>query len=323
MQAIERAWKFVWGNKTLWVFGIFAAFLGQFGIVEFLGKLGLVTGDAGRYFEIIAVMIQQLGDIIASMAFSFESQILSYFLLTIMFVLFTTFVFIATVSQGVLIHASAQSVKNKKTDMVKSWHACTGNFWGLFFVNFFKKVFIVILSIVVSLSAYVAMSLPSMSNNIFFLGVFLLVSLMGMTISFLAVYTSAYIVVEKYSAIKALGAAWKLLYNHWLVSFEIGIIILIFNLFLGLITALGFTLFILPAILIWFAVILIGGSKLILVSGFIAGLIVFTMYLITVGAVFTVFTTHIWTYVFMKMHKIGIKSHIIHYLSFNKNASKI
>lgn len=319
IQATKKSWEFVQVNRVLVVFGIFAAFLGQFGIVDFLSRLGLITGDTGKYFSTIASIGMQMGDFATSIAFSLESKMLAYFLLMLFLGLFSVFVFIAIVSQGAIIYSAKQSVKKRPIDITKAWHTGSANFGSLFFVHFFKKISLTLISIVVGLSAYAAFTIPSLINNLFFLGVFLIFSLVGLVLSFVIAYTSIYIVVEKYTINEAFSAAWNLLQNHWIVSFEVGILLLVFNLFFGVFAGLGFILFVLPAILIWFAVILISGSGALLIAGFISSGIVFTMYLMLAGAMFTIFTTYIWTYVFMKMNKEGIKSRIVHYLSYKPN----
>lgn len=319
IQATRSAWNFTWKNKALVAFGIFAAFLGQFGIIDFLGKLGLITGDAGRYFNVIASIGAQMREFAVRVSFSLESKMLAYFLLMIFLGLISVLVFIAIVSQGAIIYSVKQSIKNKPRDILKAWHVGAANFWRLFFVYFFKKIALMLVSIIVGVSAYAAFAIPSLVNNLFFLGVFLLFSFAGLVLSFVTVYTSIYVIVEKYAIGEAFGAAWNLLRNHLVVSFEIGILLLVFNLFLGVFAALGFLLFVLPAILIWFVVILASGSEIVLAAGFVAGIAVVTMYLIFIGAMFTIFTTYIWTYVFMKMNKESIKSRIVHYLSYKPN----
>lgn len=319
MQATKSAWDFVWKNKVLVVFGIFAAFLGQFGIVDFLSKLGLITGDTGRYFNSIASVGLQMGEFATRIAFSLESKMLAYFLIMIFVGLMSVFIFIAAVSQGAIIYSIKQSIKRKPIDITKAWHVGSANFWRLFFIHFFKKIALTLVSIIIGLSAYAALTLPSLVNNLFFLIMFLIFSFAGLVLSFVTIYTSIYVIVEKYSIDEAFSAAWVLFKNHWIVSFEVGILLLVFNLFLGVFAALGFVLLVLPAILIWFVVILIGGNEIVLTAGFIAGLMVFTMYLMLVGALFTIFTTYIWTYVFMKMNKEGMKSRVVHYLSYKPN----
>ena len=319
MQATKNAWEFIKKEKVLMVFGIFAAFLGQFGIVDFLGRLGLITGNTEHYFRNITLIGVQLGEFMIHMTSSLESKMLADFLLMLFLGLFSVFIFIAVVCQGAIIYSAKQSIQKKSINISKAWYAGTENFWRLFFINFFKKISLTLIFMVVSLSAYAAFFIPSLENNLFFLGIFLLASFAGLALSFVAVYASIYVIAGKYTISEAFDAACVLFRDHLVVSFEIGILILVFNLFFGVFAVLGFMLFVLPAILIWFAVILIVGSKIALAAGFIASFMVFTMYLILLGAIFTVFTTYIWTYVFMKMNKVGIKSRIVHYLSYKPN----
>ena len=319
MQATRNAWEFTVKNKVLAVFGIFAAFLGQFGMVDFLGKLGLITGNTGTYFSTVASIGIQMGEFAIRASSSLETKMLSYFLLMIFLGLFSVFIFIATVSQGAIIYSIKQSIQKKPINITKAWHVGAANFYRLFFVNFFKKIALTLISIIIALSAYAAFIIPSLINNLFFLGIFLAASFAGLVLAFVAVYTSIYVIVEKFSLGEAFSAAWKLFQNHLIVSFEVGILLLVFNLFVGVFAALGFVLLVLPAILLWFVFVLIIGSEIFLTAGFFAGLIVFAMYLMIVGAMFTIFTTYIWTYIFMKMNKEGIKSRIAHYLSYKPN----
>ncbi len=319
MQSVKSAWQFMWKNKIVWGFGIFAAFLGQFGVVEFLGKMGFVASDVGGYFNSLVAIGKEACFLGFGLAIPFEGKMLVLFLLVLLAGLALLFIFIAVVSQGAIIYLSAQSIKGKdKPDIAKSWHISSANFWRLFFINAFKKLLVVILSIFVALSAYAALIIPTVANGLLFLLVFLIAAAVGMVLSFLVIYSASYVVVERYSVYEAIKSAWRLFTGHWLVSIEVGLIVLIFNLFLGLISALGFILVILPAILLWLAVALVGGGQLLLTAALIAGVIFFTMYLIAIGAGFTVFTIHIWTFIFMKMHKEGVKSRILHYLSHKK-----
>lgn len=319
MQATRNAWDFIWKNKVLVVFGVFAAFLGQFGIVDFLSRVGIITGETDQYFNSVANAGMQMGNFATRIAVSLESKMLTYFLLMIFFGLISVFVFIATVSQGAIIYSIRQSIKKKPIDITKAWHIGSANFWRLFFVHFFKQIALTLICMIISLSAYAAFSLPSLVNNLFFLGMFLFFSFAGMVLALVAIYTTIYIIVEKFSINEAFTAAWELFKNHWIVSFEVGILLLVFNLFVGIFAMLGFVLLILPAILIWFIFILVGGNGLVLTAGLIASIMIFTMYLMLVGAMFTIFTTYIWTYVFMKMDKTGVKSRIVHYLSYKPN----
>jgi hypothetical protein len=325
IQSIKRAWAFVKQNKIIWIFGLFAAFLGQFGIVEFLGKIGMASGNTGMYFE----KFSRAGDVLTffagSFSFSLQDKALVFSLLVLIAAFVAFFIMIAVVSQGTVIGTAAQSIKSRsgKINISKAWNTGVENFWRLFILNFFKKVLISFLAVVVGLSAYTAIIMPSLVNNIIFVVMFLAASAIGLILSFLVIYACAYVVVEKFKIWEATLTAWKLFKDHWLVSIEIGLIILALNMFLGLITALGFVLAILPAILFWFLILAVGGGNLMIASGFIASLVIFAIYLLWIGAVFTVFTTYMWTFAFMKMHKVGIKSRIYHYLSYSKKGGSL
>ena len=313
IHATKKAWHFTWEHKTLWFFGAFAAFLGQFGIMEFLGKVGIQKGNSGYYLGTFGSVLSQVGNFVANAGNSYDSKIILFFLLPLILCIFSIFIFVSVVSQGLLLYAESQEIKNKKINIVKSWHVGTANFWRLFFLNFFKKIIIAIMAITVSLSAYGVLLSPSIPNSIFLTLVFILFGLFGLILSFLFFYSAGYLVIEKESLSLSIQKAWQMFVGHPVVSFEIGLLILIFNMFFGVIVALGFILLVLPAVLIWFAVVLAGGTQIAISATFVASVIMFTMYILVAGASFTVFTTYIWTYTFVEMHGKGIKSVLVNF----------
>src|SRR3989338_5599320 len=40
-QALRESWELAWKHKLLWIFGFFASFLGQMGLIELFAKIGL------------------------------------------------------------------------------------------------------------------------------------------------------------------------------------------------------------------------------------------------------------------------------------------
>ena len=315
VEATERAWHFVWRHKVLWLFGIFAAFLGQFGMVDFLSKVGIIRGGADRYFGAFFGGFGRLGKFAATVGSTFSSQLLLVFLAILLLVLLTLLIFTAVSAQGSLIHSVFQAEKKNKVDVGRAWAAGTANFWRLFILNFLRKASFVFISVSVGLFAVNALARPSVTSSIIFILSFSALAVLGLMVSFLFFYAAAYVIIGKFSVLTALGRAYKLFSGHWLVSFEIGLVVLVLNLFLGLITALVFALLLLPAILIWFAIVVVGGGNYFaLASVFMAALIFFTMYLMLVGAGFTVFTSYIWTYAFLKMEKHGLKSKVLDWL---------
>lgn len=225
--------------------------------------------------------------------------------------------FVAVVSQGALIHASAQWAKKKSLPCIeKSWRSGVDNFWPLLLVNLFKKAVLCLLTCFVGWAAVNALiGEVSGLDTALFLVLFIFATLVGMVMSFLVVYVAGYVVLEKYPLSWAVGSAWRLFLKHWVVSIEVGVIVLVLNVVVGLLALLGFFVFFLPTLITWFIAILASNSALWTI-GLIVGALLFVLFIIFLGSVFTVFTISIWTHLFMKMHKVGVVSRIL--LAFKK-----
>lgn len=293
---------------------MFAAFLGQMGLLELLGNVSwhasrpAATLGLGNWAWLKLLCTGEL-----RLSLPLAGWVWLVWLL-IMFLCFGIFlIFVAVSSQGALIHASAQwAKKDSLPDTDKSWHVGVQYFWPLFFINVFKKLFICILGLAVSWGAVNALiGAVTAWDLVLFLLLFVLAALVGMVLSFLVVYVACYVVVEKYPLSWAIGAAWKMFIKHWLVSIEVGAIILVLNVVVGIIALLGFFIFLLPVVITWFIAIL-GSNAMLWMIGLIIGALLFVLFIMFLGSVFTVFTISVWTYLFMKMHKVGIISKIAH-----------
>ena len=139
--------------------------------------------------------------------------------------------------------------------------------------------------------------------------IFVLLSIIGMIMSFWVIYAAGYVVVEEYTFIKSLKAAWKLFLSHKLVSLEVGVILLACNVVLAAFVAGGLVLTVLEGILFWLVFNAMGVPGLFVIGTvLLAG--IFFLFIMFAQSIFTVFTTTTWTYLFMKMHKKGIRSRL-------------
>ena len=119
--------------------------------------------------------------------------------------------------------------------------------------------------------------------------------------------TQAHRLIEKYNIRDAIVSAWRLFLNHWLVSLEVGVLLLLLYIavlfgiavVVALCTAEVFLLTILSALFggIWFWVAL--EWLLVAISVVIAVYLLVMVY---------IFSTTVWVYLFMKMHNTGVKS---------------
>ena len=87
---------------------------------------------------------------------------------------------------------------------------------------------------------------------------------------------------------------------------------MLFNLLLvAAIAVAGFFAFV-PAILIWFAAG-ITNTVILAAVGFFLGISLWVVLIVLLAGFFNAYTTSAWVFLFMKMHKEGINSRVIHF----------
>jgi hypothetical protein len=121
-------------------------------------------------------------------------------------------------------------------------------------------------------------------------------------------------VIEEYTLGRSIVAAWRLFTGHWLVSIEVGVIILFFNIVLGVVVLASFFLLFMPTLFLWMIAISIFSSTLYFIAT-IVGLSLFIFFVVFIGSVYSIFVVSTWTYLFTKMHKKGVTSRILHWAS--------
>jgi len=308
-QALSHGWKLAWNHTWLWPLGLFAALLGQMGLIELFTKLQL--GANNFALSSIFLGIRRAGGEGLGLTLSSVPEIA--WLLVSLFALLLGLVFVAVVSQGALVSITARSTKSKKLpDIGTSWHVGVKHGWRVFFINVLKKLAMWGLAVVIGWATANVFLDPSGGDLWMFVAIFLLASLVGLVLSFLAIYAIGYVVVEEYGFVDAVSAAWHLFTDHWLVSLEVGLIVLVFNALLALVGVFGVFVFFIPSLILWVVSLLVGSGGLLL-GGFLLGLLLSIFWIVFLGSVFSVFTTSVWTYLFMAMHKKGVKSRLIHW----------
>ncbi len=313
-QALKVSWRLAWNHKILWIFGLFAAFWGQIGLMDLLSKLSLSTSYLG--FSPVWWMTPRVWfdtNIFSSLNLGASGWIWLVWLSIIILGFLVMFLFVSTVSQVAIIKVTSQMIKSDKLpDIDKAWHAGSKHFWRLLFLNVIKKMILVFLGFFLGGLAILLASINSGLDVFLFVILFLVLASIGAIVSFLAVYAAGYIVVENYKLGEAIKKAWDLFIKHWLVSVEVGLIIMVLNLALAVVAVAGLVLVFFPSLLFWLGAVLLYNPILILI-GTLLGLVLFMLFIFMVVAVFSVFNISIWTYLFCKMHHEGVKSRIVHY----------
>ena len=317
-QALSHGYSIMKNHKLLWIFGFFSVFLGQMGLLDIFVKM-IVSGERSVAYPLFFDVGNTLSFFLKSLtALDFSAS--QWFWLAWLAILFVSslvlLVFISISSQGALVDGIAQSVttrKKKAIDVSRAWGVGVSHFWKMLIIHACKKGLLLVLGTILGFSFYSILTTTSGSLEFLHIILFILTAFVGSVISMLAIYSVGYVVVEEYSVVDALHASWDLLKEHWLVSLEVAAIVLLLNIFCLFIGAAVTVLFFAQMTIMFGALTVLGaGSMWALMSAF--GIILFSLVLVWLGTILNVFVTSVWTYLFMEMHKKGIKSRILHFV---------
>lgn len=318
-QALTYGWHLAWEHKILLVLGLFASILGQFGLFDLLTSLETSGGDAMAYLAANPIgAVIDAGTSAGGWSWGVLPEgwvwLLWMFLLTVGII--SLVLFVAVVSQGALIHSAAQYARKQSfPDVGEAWHKGVSHFWRLLALNVFRKLMMVGISMAVVWGSFNAATEATMTDILVFFFLFLLAAIVGVVLSFLTMYSAGYVVVEEYSFGQAVIASWELFITHWLVSIEVGLIMLLTNVLLIFVLFFGLLFFFFPSMLMWLLAIATASAPLIMV-GYIIGALLFMFFVMWIISLYTAFTSSVWTFLFMKMHRHGIKSRLLHWLTW-------
>ena len=311
--ALRTAWNITKGHPFLIIFGLLALFVGQLGLLDLVMKIGLV-GSEGGSMPLWAIL-PALGGIgtISIVGFTVQTWVLIAWLTAIMVGFGLFFTFASVVSHGALIHATGQYVNHprKHVSLGAAWHAGVSHFWRLFGIIALKKIALGLLGFSISIAILNAVSYASVWDAVLFVLLFVLALGVGMWISFIAIYAAGYVVIEQYSLRDALRAAWELCKEHWLVSIEIGLTVLVLNVLAAVVAFAALSLLFIPTLLLWMTASQLASSLILFQLGSFIAVGLFILLLATVGSLLTVYTTALWMDLFQHMHRRGMVSRLV------------
>jgi hypothetical protein len=308
-QAIAHAWKAVWKNHILWIFGLFAIFLGQFGFSDILGKMWSLSeggwGDnAWSFMGYLSGWSD--GGVWSVIGIIWAAGIVVCFLFAA--------IFLSATSQGALISYTSEWYKNNGYDNVaKSWKKGLANFWRILGINIGRKIVLFVLIIGLGWTVkYLFLSGKIWENFVYaiLMSVMLLVALF---VSVISIYTTCYSVLDGKGLWSALKKSFALFGEHVFVSLEVGVLLMLMNFVLLAVIAAGSFLAFIPSLLVWLVAGLTNYTALITIGLFI-GMALWIIFVAMAAAMFNAFTTSVWVYLFLKMHKEGIASRLFHWI---------
>lgn len=309
-QAIRHGWTLAWHHRWLWPLGLFAALLGQMGVMELLANMGAAKSERGLVEWYSAIRSLFDIDLWKNLSAADGTAFWALWLFVVLAALLFILVFVAVVSQGAIISVAAKRAKQTPHVPVgKAWEVGVLHGWRIFWITLIKRLLVLALGLIMGLVTIELALAPTIGNSVLFFIFLLLALFVGLVVSFLAVYASCYVVVEEYPWWRAIGAAWHLFIEHWLVSLEVALIVLGFNVLIMIVAVLGLYIVFFPALQILFVSAIVGSRGLYLL-GLIGSFAIFTLFIMWLGSLFTIFTTSVWTFLFTKMHRHGVPSRI-------------
>ncbi len=303
---LKQAWELTWRNKYLWVFGVFAALIGNGGELEILfNNSGANPSQAlfPAWQRMAATGVFRPGTL-TNIGNLLKNDTLNMLIVLvtclIILAVFLFVVWLVVVSQAALVNNTAAIIKQKKHNFKDGWQNGIINFWPVLGLNILVKV--IIFAMLVAIGLPLVLWSSNFNLNIFYILALVIMAPVSIILSFIAKYAIAYVVVGKYKVGQAIGQSWQLFKDNWLVSFEMAIILFLINLLVGLAIVLAILVLAVPFLflgLIFYYAFSLAGSWIIAVLAFAS----FLFIVVTMGAALAVFQIASWTGLFLELDK--------------------
>ncbi len=299
---LKSAWGKTWHYKYLWFFGLFAALLGNGGAYEVLfqalsGKTRVsLFGVSGAIIRSGILSVQGLTNLGKKFLIAPFTVSIILFGALLFVAFFILMLWLAIVSKAALIKNTAQISLKKKHSLQLGVEAARKHFWSVFGLVAIAKL--------VSWAAVVIYSWQFLTEIdhrglLFKIVLFFLIIPLSVAISFIVNYAMAYAVIKKERFLTAVQSAWSLFLKNWVITLEMGILLL----FINIITVV-FVLVIFVFVTTPFLIFLSYYPAAFAVFLFLGALFVFFL-VILAGSFLATFQTAAWTKIFLELESRG------------------
>jgi hypothetical protein len=308
----KESWNMVWHHKKLLWFGFLAAFIGSANIFEFLLKayyrLRLEYVPSSNFLIELWDRILEVG---ATQPGRSTGVTITLMVASTLVFLILLYFFIS--AQGALIAASAGYLKHKeRLNLKKMWNLGRSRFWPLLVVNL-TRILILLAFLVILAQPLIALVYPNNATMGGFIAFVLIVAVLlgGILVSLISLYASMYIILHGHGVAKSVRKAFVLFGKHWLISCEVGLLMLLANIGTLLVTVTAGVIIIVPIAILLTVIVVTQNIMLILL------VIALSIVLIgIIGFILAVYTTWIisaWTSLFLHMDKGSLVSRFLHW----------
>lgn len=249
-ETLKSAWDIAKNNKILWIFGLFAALLGNGGEYQILAQ---AAEKVGR--DSILSPFSQLGSasfwrgIYQISVYNPIDFILSLIVVLSLLFLVGFIIWLVMTSQVALISAVYKKILKKNVNFQDEISSSKEKFVPILAINVLAKLLIGFILFLIGLPLLLLASKINSALVLFlYIIIFILLIPAAFIISFLAKYSAAYIVLKNKCLIDAIRSAWELFLKNWIISLEMAFILFLLNIVIGFAVILIITLIALPFI---------------------------------------------------------------------------
>ncbi|MFA6547828.1 MAG: hypothetical protein WCT11_02690 [Candidatus Magasanikbacteria bacterium] len=308
-QALSRSWQLVAQKKSLWIFGLLSALIGQMGLSDFVGMLYKTTNEGFRPYDFSLFF-----DFINSLNWHRVSVVLlALWLLGIILLLIMVIVFVSVSARGAIIAYAIHWYKKESImPLSDAWNKGVQRFFPLLAISIvgrgLQMIFICLFSVVASR----LVQGNTLSGSLWLIFSATVALCFILLIEAVSIFSSGYLMFEKKSLVKSVQKGWSLFLDHVLVSFELGVVLMLLSaILLGVIIYGSFVAF-LPSLVMWLIAGL-SGMNFLIGFGIYSGVVLYIALVLVLAGIFNAFVTCSWMYLFMKMHHEGVVSRVIHF----------
>ncbi len=307
-EALKNSFILIWKNKSFWAFGILAAlFISPFGLGGFWGNF-LITGQENLKFSNFPIT-----DFFRLLSTSNIPDFASLtWILVIMSAVLTIVIFVSVCAQTSLIINVCEYYKKKTYSKLNTtWNKSYKYFWKILGYDLLRKLFLII-TVAFSAGLWHLLGKNNFWSLFLLILSFTVVIFLSLIVSSITAYASGYAVVENKSFQNGIQKGVLLFKNHFLVSLEISLIMLLLDLVLASIISTMIVLVFIPFSVLWFIAGLFN-SLVLLYFSIVLTVLTIAIFIILIGGFYNAFNTGTWMYLFMKMHHEGIFSRFSHF----------
>lgn len=221
--------------------------------------------------------------------------------------------YLVVAAQQIILHHANKSAKSKKyftLDHLKK-DLSHMHFARILATDLSVFVLLSILQLVVTLPLVLLLSNSLVLNAVVYVGLYLIVLPIGFILNAIGMLTLVNIVRRNQGIIDAVVHSWHTLLRHWLVIFELAVILYVINIAVTIALYALFAFISIPVALLTFAALASGPMWIMIFIAFSAGVTTALLAALMSGAM-TMFNYSVWVHIANRLDRFAFISHTEH-----------